>query len=160
MQVRRHGVPDAARLEHRQPEQQLRGLAGRRHDVLVDGALVGCLQRAALQRHGLVDRDVHGFEARVRRRRDQIELRGFAGRADSNTTSFVPIGTYRPSLRRERRRPVPSSVTVPAVLPTLIDAELAPLQERLALGADAGSVWSGRRSACAGAMAPPITKRS
>src|SRR4029079_5328835 len=37
--MRRHRVPDAARLEHRQSEQELRGAAGRRHDELIDRAL-------------------------------------------------------------------------------------------------------------------------
>src|SRR5690606_17641945 len=74
VQVRRHGVPDAAGLEHGQAQQQLRGLAGGRHDVLVDGALVAGFQRAAVQRHRVLDRQLLGLEARVRGGRGQVEL--------------------------------------------------------------------------------------
>ena len=79
VEVRRHGVPDAAGLQHGQAQQQLRRLADGRDDELVDRALVRGLQRAALQRHGLGDRDLLGLEARVRRGRGQIELRRVGG---------------------------------------------------------------------------------
>src|SRR5690606_27774474 len=76
VQVRRHGVPDAAGLEHGQAQQQLRGLAGGRHDALVDGAVGACFQRAAVEGDGVLGRPLLRFEARMRRRRGQVELRG------------------------------------------------------------------------------------
>src|SRR5690606_32390050 len=79
VQVRRHRVPDAARLEHGQAQQQLRGLAGGRHDELVDGALVAGLQRAAIERDRVLDRQLLRLEARMRRGRGEVELGGTGG---------------------------------------------------------------------------------
>src|SRR5690606_38951607 len=40
VKMRGHRVPDAARLQHRKPQQELGRAAGLRHDVLVDHAIV------------------------------------------------------------------------------------------------------------------------
>jgi len=47
VQVARHRVPDASALQRSQSQQQLRGLADFRVDVLTDGALIGSRLRAS-----------------------------------------------------------------------------------------------------------------
>ena len=103
VQMARHGVPDAARFERSEPEQQLRGLAHVRVNVLVDRALVRGVQRAELHGLGLVDRDLHRLEARMRRRADEIEPGGRRGiRRTRTTTLALPIADIQAVARFHR----------------------------------------------------------
>jgi hypothetical protein len=123
-------------LQHGQAQQQLRGLAGRRHDVLVDGPLVAGLQRAALQRHRVGDRQMllHLVGARARASRPGRSFAGLAGIVGGeHHDSTLPIGTYRPSLGPSANA-TPSTVTVPAAAADIDQAQLAALQERVAGG--------------------------
>ncbi len=148
VQMRRHRVPDAAGLEHRQAEQQLRGAAGRGHDVLIDRALVRRLQRAPLQRHGLVDRDLHRLEARVRRRGNEIELRGRARRARLERHVLRAHRHVQPVTRREIEC-LAVECHAASRLADVDDAELAPLEERLAgCGRRFGLVRQAQRARC------------
>ena len=82
------------RLERREPEQQLRGLAHVRMNVLVDGALVRGVLRAELHRLRLVDGDLHRLVARMRRRAHEIELRRCGRDPPIRTTRFaLPMAT-------------------------------------------------------------------
>ena len=56
--------------------------------------------------------------------------------------------------------PVPSSVTRPARLADVDDAELAPLEERLARGGRRLGLVRQAQRAASPAIAPPMTKRS
>ncbi len=85
---------------------------------------------AALQRHGGVDRDLHGLEARVRRRRDEIELRGRGGvgRLERDV-----IGAHRhvqTVLRPQREWFLAASNARAVAGPDVDDAELAAREER------------------------------
>ena len=160
MQVRRHGVPDAAGLEDRQAQQQLAGLAGGRHDELVDGALVRRLQRAALQRHGLVDarsawsRSAHAPASR----RGRTSRAGRIARTRTPRPS-LPIGDVEAVARRQRVRAAVDGDR-PAPVADIDHAQLAPLQERLARRRRRlGLIGQRDRSRFTGA-APPTTKRS
>ena len=102
MQVWRHGVPHAAGLQHGQAQQQLRGLAGGRHDVLVDGAFVAGFQRAAFQRHRVGNGQLLGLEARVRRRGSQVELGRVGGVAGGEADVGAAHGHVQAVLRPER----------------------------------------------------------
>ncbi|KAG1319791.1 hypothetical protein G6F63_014560 [Rhizopus arrhizus] len=82
--------------------QQLRGLAGGRHDVLVDGALVAGFQRAAIQRHRILDRQLPGFEASVGGGRSQVELRRVGGVLRGEHDILAAHGHVQAVLRAQR----------------------------------------------------------
>jgi hypothetical protein len=76
VQMAGHRVPDASGLESREAEQQLRRFADVRMDVLVDGALVGSLERSEPHRLRRVDRNLHRLEPGMRRSAHEVELCG------------------------------------------------------------------------------------
>ncbi|MNV58183.1 hypothetical protein D3C71_1505430 [compost metagenome] len=133
VQVRRHGVPHAARLEHGQAQQQLRGLAGGRHDVLVDGALVAGFQRAAIQCHRVLDRQLLGFKARMGRGRGQVELRRVGGILRSEDDVLAAHRHVQAILRPQRVHGAIDGDRTGAAA-DVDDAQLAALQERMAGG--------------------------
>src|SRR5690606_4018400 len=133
VQVRRHGVPDAARLEHGQAQQQLRGLAGLGHDELVDRALVAGFQRSAVERHRVLDRQLLRLEARVRRRRGEVELGRVGGIVRGEGHVLAAHGHVQPVLRPQRVLGAVDGDLAGAAA-DVDHAQLAALEEGMALG--------------------------